>query len=392
MIKLVITTIKHIHFFCILLLISPLMAQNAVHNFGNIQMHDDALVAFHINLINDGIFYANLGLCGFYNTQNALTISGTSIPVFYDAEIMVDDGLYLDIGVGIRNNANFVKGNVMIARSNPLTYMNYANDAFYTGPDDPNKIDGYAGITNKESFEFPIGDLNRLRPLGIQSMAINPVASAAYFFEDPNAPSTFPMVFDTSLKVDADLTISTREFWQLTSTIPSQVTLSWDAMSQVSEFIDDISEIRVMGWNKALDIWIDLGNTSYTGDMNNGTVTSSDFLPVDYEIITLGGNKDNTPANVINLGNYYLSPNSDGVNDTLIIENLFLSPNNTLRIYNRYGVMVYEMENYDNQFDGKSNVNMVIKQPDGLAAGIYFYTIQMQDLNEEHQGFMYISN
>ncbi|MBT8235786.1 MAG: gliding motility-associated C-terminal domain-containing protein [Bacteroidia bacterium] len=368
------------------------MAQNAVHNYGTIQMHDNALVVFHGNLINDGIFYANLGLCGFYNTQNALTISGTSIPVFYDAEIMVDDGLYLDIGVGIRNNANFVKGNVMISRSDPLIYMNYANDAFYTGPDDPNKIDGYAGITNKESFEFPIGDLNRIRPLGIRSMAINPVASAAYFFEDPNSPSTFPMVFDTSLKVDADLTISTREFWQLTSTIPSQVTLSWDAMSQVSEFIDDISEIRVMGWNKALDLWFDLGNTSYTGDLNKGSVTSSEFLPVDYEIITLGGNKDNTPVNVINLRNFYLSPNSDGVNDTLIIENLFLSPNNTLRIYNRYGVMVYEMENYDNLFDGKSNVNMVIKQPDGLAAGIYFYTIQLKDLNEAHQGFMYISN
>lgn len=367
-------------------------AQNAVHNFGTIQMHDNAQVGFHIDLTNDGVFFENLGLVGFYNSQNPLTISGTSVPVFYDSEIMVDDGLYVNIGMGILNNANFISGNVFTPRNDPLIYMNFANDAFYTGAADPNKVDGYAGITNKDSFELPIGDQNRLRPLGIQSVAINAIASGAYFYEDPNAPSTFTMNFDTNMKVNDDITISTREFWDLDGTIPSQVTLSWDTMSQVNDFVDDISEIRVMGWSKALDIWIDLGNTSQTGDSNAGTVTSSEFLPGDYEILSLGGNKSSTPGNMINLDNYILSPNNDGINDTLIIENLELSPNNTLRIYNRYGILVYEMENYDNRFNGRSNVNMVIQRPDGLAAGIYFYIINLQDLNQIHQGYLYIMN
>jgi len=147
-----------------------------------------------------------------------------------------------------------------------------------------------------------------------------------------------------------------------------------------------------MGWSKALDLWIDLGSTVQTGDLNSGTVTSSEFLPSDYEVITLGGNKNPTPGNIINLENYILSANGDGINDTLIIENLELSPNNTLRIYNRYGILVYEKENYDNRFDGRSNRNMVIKQPDGLSAGVYFYVIHLQDLDQVHQGYMYIFN
>ena len=367
-------------------------AQNAVHNFGAIQMHDNAQVGFHIDLTNDGIFFENLGLVGFYNSSNPLTISGSSVPVFYDTEIMVDNDLFADIGFGVLNNANFISGNVITPRMDPLIYMNFANDAFYIGDSNANKVDGYAGITNKESFVFPVGISNRLRSLQIQSAAFNAVASCAYFFENPNTPSTFTTIFDTSIKFSEDLSISTREFWDLDATIPSEVTLSWDGMSQVSDFADDISEIRVMGWSKALDIWIDLGGSMQSGDMNNGTVTSSEFLPSDYEVITLGGNKDPDSGNVINLENYILSANGDGINDTLIIENLELSPSNTLRIYNRYGILVYEMENYDNRFDGRSNRKMVFKQPDGLSAGVYFYVIHLHDLEAVHQGYMYIFN
>jgi len=375
-----------------LLLSTYLIAQDAVHNFGTIRLHDDARVGFHMDLTNDGIFYDNSGLVGFYNSQVPLTVSGTSIPAFYDTEIMVDNHLYLDIGIAVINNANFISGDVITPRTDVFTYLNFVNDAFYTGTADSRKVDGYAGITNKESFIFPIGDQNRVRPLTITSLAINPVASTAYFFEDPGVASTFPTSYDTSIKANMDLSVSTVEFWDLEGTIPSNVTLSWDSSSNTSGYVDDLSNIRVMGWSKVLDLWVDLGNTDQTGDFTNGTVTSGVFVPNDYDVITLGGNINDTPGDVLDLGNYILSPNGDGLNDTLIIEGLELSPNNTMRIYNRYGILVYERENYDNSFDGTANVSMVIKQPDGLAAGVYFYIIDLQDLKEAHQGYLYIFN
>lgn len=367
------------------------LAQNAVHNFGAIQMHDNAQIGFHIDLTNDGIFYENLGLVGFYSPQD-ITIDGTSIPVFYDSEIMVDNGLFVEVGLGILNNANFISGNVFTPRTDPFIYMNFANAAFYTGPSDPQKVEGYAGITNKEAFLFPVGDISRIRPLTIQSTAINAVASCAYFYEDPNLASTFARGFNTSMKSNAELSISEVEFWDLQGTIPSTVTLTWDNRSNIASFVEELKNIRVVGWNKYIDQWVDLGNTSFTGDMDSGSVTSIEFVPFDYGIITLGGNTGDSEPGAINLDSYLLSPNGDGVNDTLVIENLQLSPNNNLRIYNRYGVLVYEMENYDNRFDGKSNVNSVYKQPDGLAAGVYYYVIHLKDMDQIHQGYMYIFN
>ncbi|MDH5399513.1 MAG: gliding motility-associated C-terminal domain-containing protein, partial [Cyclobacteriaceae bacterium] len=61
------------------------------------------------------------------------------------------------------------------------------------------------------------------------------------------------------------------------------------------------------------------------------------------------------------------TPNGDGVNDTFLIRNL--PPNATVIISNRWGVQVYESENYQNDWDGKD-----------VSDGIFFYRVV---INEE---------
>ena len=87
-----------------------------------------------------------------------------------------------------------------------------------------------------------------------------------------------------------------------------------------------------------------------------------------------------------------MTPNGDGQNDVLVIENLERSANNAIQIFDRYGVMVYSSDNYNNDFDGRSNREQVIKRNSGLATGIYFYIITMHDLQQKHQGYLYLSN
>ncbi|MCK4750810.1 MAG: gliding motility-associated C-terminal domain-containing protein, partial [Bacteroidales bacterium] len=48
------------------------------------------------------------------------------------------------------------------------------------------------------------------------------------------------------------------------------------------------------------------------------------------------------------------TPNADGTNDTWEIEGMIYYPDATMRIFNRWGVLVYETKNYDdNRWDGK---------------------------------------
>ncbi|TDE54939.1 gliding motility-associated C-terminal domain-containing protein [Flavobacterium sp. GT3P67] len=79
-----------------------------------------------------------------------------------------------------------------------------------------------------------------------------------------------------------------------------------------------------------------------------------------------------------------LSPNGDGSNDIFYIRGLECYPNNTVEIYNRWGVKVYDAQGYDNNnivFRGMSEGRGTINQSEGLPTGTYFYIIKYSDLD-----------
>jgi len=68
-----------------------------------------------------------------------------------------------------------------------------------------------------------------------------------------------------------------------------------------------------------------------------------------------------------------LSPNGDGINDFLQIDNISQYPDNKLMIMNRNGQLVFEVKGYDNSskvFDGRSDKNGQMQLP-----GTYFYQL-----------------
>ena len=368
-------------------------AQDAFHNYGNIQIHDDATVGFHLDLINDGSFDQNMGLVGFYKDFGRLTVSGAFTPVFYDAEVAVENGLVLETSVGVNNNGNLIIGNIITTRTQSSIYSNFMDFSFYTGESSMSKVDGYAAITNKDSFVFPVGDFERLRPLTMESMAINALAKCAYFFEDPNNSKSLNEIFNTNRKASEYITVSDKEFWRVEGDVPSYITLTWDVYSDIPGIADYISDLKVVGWSKAESQWVNLGNTAVEGGRDYGSITSELIVPNDYEIITLGGNDDAMETfETIELDNYFMTPNGDGQNDILELDGITQSPNNSIQIFNRYGVMVYSKDNYRNEFDGRSNRDSALNQESGLESGVYFYILTMHDLRQKHQGYLYISN
>ena len=384
---------RYYYLLSFLLFTALIQGQEAVHNFGSIQIHGNTNVGFHMDLVNDGTFDQNTGLVGFYSDQDALTISGAYMPNLFDTEVDVGGGLVLETTVNVLNNVNLITGDIKTSKSGTAIYSNFLDDAFYIGESSVSKIDGYGAMTNKASFVFPVGNEERLRPLMIESVAINAMAKCAYFYEDPNNSKTLNQDFSTGKIAKEYFSVRTTEFWRLEGDVPSKVTLTWDEYSNVRSLGEYLSDLKVVGWSKSENQWVNLGNTQVDGGMTYGSVTSEEFVPSNYEILTIGGNDDRLETyDTIDLDNYFMTPNGDGANDILVLDGIENSPNNVLEIFNRYGVLVYSQANYQNDFDGQSNRESAVKRGTGLASGIYFYIITMHDLRQKHQGYLYISN
>jgi len=90
-----------------------------------------------------------------------------------------------------------------------------------------------------------------------------------------------------------------------------------------------------------------------------------------------------------------VTPNGDNDNDVFVIRNIELYPNNTVEIYNRWGVIVYETKGYgqnDNFFRGESNGRVTVKVGEQLPVGTYFYVINYNNGLEDKSraGYLYI--
>jgi gliding motility-associated-like protein/uncharacterized repeat protein (TIGR01451 family) len=73
------------------------------------------------------------------------------------------------------------------------------------------------------------------------------------------------------------------------------------------------------------------------------------------------------------------TPNNDGANDLFRIDCIESYPNNELKVYNRYGALVYSKQHYENDWNGTANVSGVINRGDMLPTGTYFYVITIGD-------------
>ena len=373
-------------FFILLFLLSQTLIGQAVHNFGNLQLHDKGLVGFHTGFINDGSFDENLGLIGFYHSDESLMISGAFSPTFHDFETAVEGDLHLEVPITINNSLNFIYGNIKSDRNNKNVYTRISENTICEGELDLAKIDGQAAILGQKIFSFPIGDNNTLRPLAIKFIDGPFLAKCAYFFENPDFPQSFSKGFDTSLKDVNMVSIHANEFWNVTTSGMIQVTLNWNSKSEMISKAQKIESITVAGWSKNEGQWVNLGNLNHEGTIDQGWVTSDTFNANDYEIFTFGFLLNQNASS----HNYAMSPNGDGTNDNLTLNLIDKYPTNNIVIFNREGRLVYEKADYKNEFDGTANKN-IGQIEKNLPEGVYFYVLEVKEHNLKFQGYIYLA-
>ncbi len=114
----------------------------------------------------------------------------------------------------------------------------------------------------------------------------------------------------------------------------------------------------------------DLPPGTYSVEIQSGTCFFSGDV-----VLELNGNCDPYIPNL-------LTVNGDGANDTWIIPELYFPENagNKVKIFNRWGQLVWEQEFYNNElnvWDGKN------RSGQELPAGTYFYEIVLPDSNKK---------
>ncbi len=123
------------------------------------------------------------------------------------------------------------------------------------------------------------------------------------------------------------------------------------------------------------------------GDYSNDDI-DSDRIP-DY----LEPNFSGDDIEVFNV----ITPNGDGIHDVLTINGLENFPNNTIRIYNRWGVQVFQTRAYNTQgnvFDGTSQGRATVDKDNKLPVGTYFYILDYETefgKMESISGYLYIN-
>ncbi|MTD72560.1 gliding motility-associated C-terminal domain-containing protein, partial [Flavobacterium sp. LC2016-13] len=131
-----------------------------------------------------------------------------------------------------------------------------------------------------------------------------------------------------------------------------------------------------------------------SGTTKSGIVVSdkSDFSNLDGEkptVIKLDGC-------VIKIFNA-LSINGDQKNERFYIQGLECYPDNTVQIFNRWGVLVFERDHYNNNdiaFRGISEGRVTVKDSNGLPEGTYYYIIRYKDKQSNAQqeaGYLYLT-
>ena len=99
----------------------------------------------------------------------------------------------------------------------------------------------------------------------------------------------------------------------------------------------------------------------------------------------------------VNVSNF-VSVDNDGVNEFLYIDGILKYPSNNVQIFNRWGVLVYEANNYNNSdrtFSGKSEGKLTINSNANLPEGTYFYIIKfykpISGNRIEKTGYLYLT-
>ncbi|MFD2566138.1 gliding motility-associated C-terminal domain-containing protein [Pseudotenacibaculum haliotis] len=359
-------------------------------------------------LVNNGALYlnhhfTNNGTCTFDSQINDGTtyFVGTSMQEVAGKEAshflnIVFDNTASDITYQLKNSV-YVYGQVDFSMG--IIYNDlfdgqfiFQEDADFINASNSSYVNGTVQKNGDTEFRFPIGKDGLLRSASISAPAdIQDEIQATYFLENSNA--THPH----DLKAGIIDYVEPNEYWSISQQNGSShvaITLTWDENTTSSHLLNaPKTSLHVLRWDGTQGFWVDEGG--FVDEGNRSVTTVAEVSG--YGVFTLGTIKEEHYLEgglVVYNG---VSPNGDGKNDFFFIDGIVNFPTNSVKIFNRWGVKVFETQGYnesDNVFNGTSEGRLTVNSNEKLPTGTYFYVLNYEVNNKtvKKSGYLYLNN
>lgn len=350
-----------------------------VNKENGIMLNDGTLYVYK-NFTNNGLFdYTTNKKTGYTIFRGLDTykqeLGGDKPSKFFD--VLFDNptpefAFNLQTDMNVAGTANFHSG--VVNMDHQEASMAFLADAKAINASDASFVSGEVEKQGKDAFSFPIGKsgFHRLAKLGVSKEAAN-AFYGEYFLENSNALHSH---FNRTGVIEW---INDAEYWVVESEKPNGhaiLSLSWNESTTPAKLLNaERDAIHIVRWDEKQQLWVDEGGFA---DESDKTITTP--VPVEgYGIFTLGLIKKSILLDGDVVVYNAVSPDGDGHNDYLIIDNIQRFPNNSLEVYNRWGVKLYETTNYDsngNVFKGISEGRGTMNKGEKLPSGTYYYVLK----------------
>lgn len=357
----------------------------------------DGTIYYYRNFTNEGTYDISVNkkssktiftrIDGEYGKQE---LTGNGLSNFHD---VVFDNEQNTVAFDLKNNieihgeANFKQGIVKVdSTENARTQLSKGMISFLKGStvknvSDNSHVEGVVEKIGNQDFTFPKGDAGFYRPAIITSAKNEAdVFTGKYTLNDYAFFRARPTAAGVINKLD------NKEYWIIEkgSNNSSDIilTLSWDDRTTPLELLTNPErDLRIVRWDAKLQLWVDEGGIV---DVANKLITTPTTVK-GYGFFTLATVKTDWLIEgdvvIYNL----VSKNDDSKNDYFLIDNIYKFPNNTVQIFNRWGVKVYETTNYDSAGNGTTNVfrgysegRGTIAKKEPLPTGTYYYVVSYE--------------
>ena len=348
---------------------------------------NDGEIHFYNHYTNEGLFsYTTNRTTGYVvfsgNTSNVQDIKGSSPSFFYNVlfnKISNQPAFNVTNETTYSGNVNLSEGVVLVDKEMGGAFV-FLPGATHINTSNRSHVDGEVIKEGKESFKYPIGNGGFYRMAGISAPTnIAESLSGQYFFENPTISR------DAKNRTGIIEEVNQQEYWVIQPTKDTNesvlLTLSWDNATTPSSLLqNDAKELHIIRWDENQKLWVDEGGVV---DFASQTITTP--VKVDgYGVFTLGRIRPHLlfEGDVVIYNS--VTPNSDGMNDYFIIDNIQNFPRNTVSIYSRWGQKVFETEAYDtngNVFTGVAQGKGVVSSGRQLPSGTYYYILEYYTTN-----------